>query len=219
MAGTTPSRLPPRRRFPRSPPRRRTKMAVKGRAAALPAGIWAGKDPPLHGRPAPPERAKLRRPRLRGYIVHQRHPSPRPPGSLSLWVAIREWAASAPPCRHQRGQPREAPGAWWSPWRQTPRPPRPGERRAGRGRAGPSTGWAGGARPGTGSSGINPGAEGEGRPGRARGAAARRREPAAAVEQAEEPDEGAAGDEGQRRRFWGGRASGALPVFPFLTWN
>lgn len=162
--------------------------------------------PPRGRRRAPPERAKSRRPRRGGYTGPQSVPRPVSCVPFLLRVAIRGRAAPAPPCRHQPGQPREAPGAWWSPWRRAPRPPRPGERRSGPGpgrtqhrqRAGrgcsaryrrPSRCGQDSAAARGGSGGVNPGAEVEGRPGRASGASARRREPAAAVEQAEEPYE------------------------------
>ncbi|XP_055673185.1 dynein regulatory complex protein 9 isoform X1 [Falco peregrinus] len=98
-------------------------MAAKGSPAALPSGIWAGRTPA--GAPAPPERAKPRRPRRVGYIAPSAVPRPLPRAPSLPRAAIRAGAAPAPPCRHPYGQPREAPGAWGSSWRRAPPPPRP----------------------------------------------------------------------------------------------
>ncbi|XP_056214609.1 dynein regulatory complex protein 9 isoform X3 [Falco biarmicus] len=98
-------------------------MAAKGSPAALPSGIWAGRTPA--GAPAPPERAKPRRPRRVGYIAPSAVPRPLPRAPSLPRAAIRAGAAPAPPCRHPHGQPREAPGAWGSSWRRAPPPPRP----------------------------------------------------------------------------------------------
>lgn len=88
-------------------------------------------------------------------MAPQRCPSPRVPRPLSSPGAdpVRGGSCPSPPCRHPPGQHREAPGAWWSPWKRPPPSPRPGERRSGRGprlgAAPAASGRAGATRPGT----------------------------------------------------------------------